>query len=83
MIFLKKDSLNNYNHTVNVLRKMLQNVFKIYISDVLHSLMNQTNELYFTSENAYKIAPSKHVEEKEMGWNCHTLVAEHYILMIF
>lgn len=61
---------------------MLQNVFKICISDVLLSLMNQTNELYFTLESAYKNAFSKHIEEKEMRWNCHTSVAE-YILMIF
>lgn len=65
MIFLKKHSLNDYNNqTVNAVRKMLQNVFKIYISGVLHSLMKWTNELYLTLENAYKNAFLKHVKEK-------------------
>lgn len=35
------DSKNSYNNqTVNVVRKMFQNAFKIYISDVLHFLMS-------------------------------------------
>lgn len=66
MIVLKKDSQNGYNNqTVNAVRKMLQNVFKVCISDVLHSLMNWKNELYFTIENAYKNASSKYTSIKE------------------
>lgn len=66
MTFLKKDSLNGYNNqNGNALRKMFQNVFKIYISDVLHSLMNQRNELCFTLENAHKITFSKGGKKKE------------------
>lgn len=66
MTFLKKDSLNGYNNqNGNALRKMFQNVFKIYISDVLHSLMNQRNELCFTLENAHKNTFSKGEKKKE------------------
>lgn len=50
---------------MNAVRKMLQSVFKICIFDVLHSLMNQKNELYFTIENAYKTATSKYTSINE------------------
>ena len=66
MTFLEKDSLNGYNNqTGTILRKMFQNVFEIYISDVLHSLMSQGNTLCFTSENAYKNAFSMYIKEKK------------------
>ena len=66
MTFLEKDSLNGYNNqTGTILRKMFQNVFEIYISDVLHSLMNQGYALCFTSENAYKNAFSMYIKEKK------------------
>lgn len=60
---------------LNVVRKMSQNVFKLYISDVLQSLIKQENQLYFTLENAYKNAVPKHINqetEKGIQWNCHT-----------
>lgn len=54
---------------------MSQNVFKLYISNVLQFLIKQENELYFTLENAYKNAVPKHINqetEKGIRWNCHT-----------
>ena len=66
MTFLKEDSLNGYNNqNGNALRKMFQNVFNMYISDVLHSLMNQRNELCFTLENVHKNAFLKGGKKKE------------------
>lgn len=44
---------------------MFQTVFKIYISDVLHSMMRQGNGLCFTSENAHKNAFSVYIKEKK------------------
>lgn len=82
MIFLKKDSLNNYNSLNDYNNKVKCNKMSLKHVFLMYFIPWWTGQMSCTLENTYKNASSEHIEEREMRWNYYTSVAE-YILMIF